>query len=184
MSDALSASERQELESLEAAIQAGLRQFEAVGRALLRIRDAKLYRSGYRRFEDYLRERWKFGKAHAFRLITAAEVAESLQIGDKPANEGQARALAGAPAMDRPGIMAEAKGGGRVSAAAIAEIIAKAKVTNPCPPAPPDPKAERMRQITSLVARLRSLHAGIPDVAERCDRILGDYLEALLEAAC
>lgn len=182
MSDALSVLERSELESCEKLIQDNLPQFELVGRALLVIRNKKLYRTAYRRFEDYLRDRWSMTRVHAHRLIIESEMAESLPEGAKPANERQARELAKVPASDRPGVMAEVKGGGKTTAAAIAQIAAifqKARVNNPCPA---DPQDERRRQIKSLVARLKNLHAGIPEVADRCDRILGEYLEAL-EAA-
>ena len=45
-------------------------------------------------FEEYCKERWGMNRAHAYRLIDAAEVVNNLSpIGDIPANESQARPL-------------------------------------------------------------------------------------------
>lgn len=100
MADELSLSEAQQLTSLEAIIETGLQTFVDVGQALMEIRGSRLYRGQYGNFEEYCRERWGFKRAHAYRMIEAAEVVsnlETLKVG-LPANEAQARPLTGLPA--------------------------------------------------------------------------------------
>lgn len=81
-------------------IERGLTTFVEVGAALLRIREERLYRATHGSFEDYCRERWGWGRAHAYRLMDAAAVVQDLSpIGDTPLprNEAQARELARLP---------------------------------------------------------------------------------------
>ncbi len=69
-----------------------------LGNALTLIRDCRLYRADYKTFEAYCRLKWQFGKAYAYRLISAAEVVAHLStIGDTalPENEAQVRPLIG-----------------------------------------------------------------------------------------
>ena len=84
-----------ELQEAEAVIEQGKLTFVAVGRALLEIRDRKGYAlDGYSTFEEYVRKKWGWARAHAYRLIGAAEVAEVLSpTGDIPTSERQAREL-------------------------------------------------------------------------------------------
>jgi len=94
----LSPPERQELAECEAVIERGWRTFVEVGQALTRIKSQKLYRAGFDTFEDYCREKWHYGRAHAYRLIGAAEVIRYLSpLGDipAPAHEAQVRPLIG-----------------------------------------------------------------------------------------
>lgn len=85
-----------ELARCEAVIERGLTTFYEVGTALLKIRDARLYRASHATFEEYCRERWQFKKSQAYRLIEAAEVVGNLSpMGDKPTSERQVRPLAG-----------------------------------------------------------------------------------------
>lgn len=91
---ALTVSEQQALQGWESVIENGMKTFIAVGNALLQIRDLRLYRQNYNTFEDYCRSRWGMNRAHAYRLIDAANVADNLSpIGDRPINEAQARPL-------------------------------------------------------------------------------------------
>lgn len=95
---ALTKSEQKELRQCEAVIAQGWLTFLQVGRALQRIRDAQLYRYGYRAFADYCRDKWKLGHTHAYRLIGAAQVMAILSpIGDIPipTHESQVRPLLG-----------------------------------------------------------------------------------------
>jgi hypothetical protein len=80
---------------MEQTIEGGLKTFYEVGIGLLTIRDGRLYRQGHQTFEVYCKERWGFQRAHAYRLIDAAQTAERVSpIGDiKPANEAQVRPL-------------------------------------------------------------------------------------------
>jgi hypothetical protein len=66
------------LVELEAVIDAGLPTFQSVGRALLEIRDKKLYRVSHPTFEDYCQSRWGFCARTAYRLI-AGEVSHNLR---------------------------------------------------------------------------------------------------------
>lgn len=93
----------------EAIIARGLTSFVEVGQALAKIRDGKLYRSTHETFEQYVKERWDIGRAHAYRLIGAAETVPVLSpIGDTlPANESQIRPLLQFPVKDRPTVWKE-----------------------------------------------------------------------------
>jgi hypothetical protein len=64
------------------------------GRALLAIRDERLYRQSHRTFEAYCRDRWDMGRDNADHLIGWAKVDASLPttVG-RPINERQARPL-------------------------------------------------------------------------------------------
>lgn len=147
----LSALERQRLEVCERTIERTLGSFLEAGTALAEIKESRLYRSTHATFHDYVRERWGMGKSHAYRLITAATVAEDLSpIGDNtlpdkvastmvdvPANEAQARAIAKVPADKRPAVLQAASDAtdGKVTAAAIkraaAEIVPAEKNGTP-----------------------------------------------------
>lgn len=91
---ALDRTEASRLATLEATIERGLGTFVEVGEALREIRDGRLYREQYGTFEGYCREQWGISRSHAHRTIEAADVAATLPIGNKPANEAQARELA------------------------------------------------------------------------------------------
>lgn len=91
----------------EAVIERGLNTFIEVGEALAAIRDKRLYREQYATFEDYCANRWGWKRAHAYRMIEAAEVVQELSpIGDTPlpTTESQARELV--PLRDDPEAMA------------------------------------------------------------------------------
>jgi len=96
MSTALTPALRDQHEQDEAVIAKGIATFREVGEALQRIRDCRTYLQTHESFEDYLRERWDMKRAHAFRLIDAAETVKTLSpIGDRAiTNEATARAVA------------------------------------------------------------------------------------------
>ncbi len=79
------------LADLEQVVQEGLRTYQEVGSALDEIKERKLYKPQYKNFKTYLEQRWQISRAHAYRLMNAVKVAEMSPIGDKPANEHQAR---------------------------------------------------------------------------------------------
>jgi hypothetical protein len=72
-------------------IKESLPKYQEVGSALAEILSGKLYKPTYKSFKSYLLERWKISRAHGYRLIDATREAEMSPIGDKPANEHQAR---------------------------------------------------------------------------------------------
>ncbi|MCC5805457.1 MAG: hypothetical protein JJU00_03925 [Opitutales bacterium] len=118
---ALDGVERTDLQYNEGIIAKGIDTFKKVGEALARIRDGRLYRESHTTFEEYCRERWNMKRAHAYRMITAAEVASP--IGDKITAESQARELAKIPEERRAEVVERATeaSGGRLTAAAIRE---------------------------------------------------------------
>ena len=59
------------------------------------------------RWEDYCRERWGLGRAHAYRLIDAAATAEAVSPVGDITNERQARALSGLPAEEQRKVHAD-----------------------------------------------------------------------------
>lgn len=96
----LSAAERADLASCEAALDNLRMAFWAAGKALQVIRDARLYRDTHPTFEAYVEDRWEVSRRHAYRLIDAWPLAERLcPIGH--INEGQIRELL--PVADRHG---------------------------------------------------------------------------------
>lgn len=82
------------LPELEKVIERGQQTFIEVGRALMEIRDRRLYRETHATFEAYCRERWGWGHSHVNRQMDAARVAAAISpTGEVPANEYQARAM-------------------------------------------------------------------------------------------
>lgn len=132
--EVLNKDELNELERCEVVIKQGLQTFVEVGQALLTIRDKRLYRSGFRTFEEYCDVKWEIGKAYAFRLIGAAEVISNLSPrGDiLPKNEKEARSLAGL----EPEIQQEAwaaivhQHGDKITASKVKEIADQFKEVN------------------------------------------------------
>jgi phage N-6-adenine-methyltransferase len=92
----LTESDAGELRELEVRIERGFGAFVDVGDALIKIRDARLYRDTHPTFEDYCRERWGMSRFYAHRLIAGAEATGNLlPIGNTPRTESQVRPLVG-----------------------------------------------------------------------------------------
>jgi hypothetical protein len=88
----LSVDARKRLKACEALIEQ--RAFYEVGSTLLEIRRDKLYLETHKTFESYCRERWKFSRIHAHRLVESARVTDNLlPIGNIPTHESQVRPL-------------------------------------------------------------------------------------------
>jgi hypothetical protein len=92
---ALNNTQQEELERLEGIIQRGRETFEEVCGALWEISAKRLWRETHTSFERYCKDKWDFGKSHAYRMLAAGEVLQGLSpIGDVlPSNESQLRAL-------------------------------------------------------------------------------------------
>lgn len=122
----LSQDEAQALARCEAVIEAGLGTFVQVGRALLEIRDRRLYRDRYSTFAAYCAARWGIGRAHAYRLMNAAVVAANVSpAGDIPAAEAQARPLTSLPAAVQQAVwtvIRETAPSGRVTTAHVQAV--------------------------------------------------------------
>jgi hypothetical protein len=133
----LTAHESAELRECESILDRGLATFFAVGNALLRIRNKRLYRATHRTFEEYCRERWNIGKSYAWRVIGAAERVNLLPANSsvpKPANEFQVRPFLKLSAEAFPGAWERAlklaqtgKVTPRVARAVIQDILPKEK---------------------------------------------------------
>lgn len=117
-----------ELEQCESVIEQGLKTFVDVGNALLKIRDGKLYRIDFGTFEDYCKERWNMQRAHAYRLIDAANVVNILSpTGDiLPTTERVARPLTQLEPEDQPVVwqkITETAPNGKVTAAHAQSVV-------------------------------------------------------------
>jgi hypothetical protein len=104
--DLMTDAEISALDNAEKVIEKGLKNFVEVGNALKQIRDQKLYRNFYDTFEQYVRERWDIGRAHAYRLIDASQTMEVLSPnGDiLPVAESHIRPLLQFDVNDRPAV--------------------------------------------------------------------------------
>jgi hypothetical protein len=106
----LTQQERGLLYALEEKVRRNLSTFREVGAALLKIRDKALYRGEFKSFKDYCREKWGFGRAHAYRLIDAAIIAERLP-GETPVpDERTARRLKNLTPEERADVAKSANG--------------------------------------------------------------------------
>lgn len=137
----LTAAEQSELVTCEEIIGRGLATFIDVGRALARVREARLYRAQFGTFEEYCAERWDLSSKHANNLVAAAEVQELISGTTVPKinSERQARELA--PLLDEPDLLKEAwqeviEKNNKPTAAAIREVVQE-KIKQNLQPAPP-----------------------------------------------
>lgn len=107
---ALTTRETKALARCEQTIQRGLSTFCDVGRALLEIRDGRLYRDDYETFEGYCQARWDFSRQRASQLIGAAEAVEKLSttVDTAPASERQIRPLLSVPEESRAAVWQDA----------------------------------------------------------------------------
>lgn len=120
--------EARTLEECEAVIERGLATFVEVGRALLRIRDERLYRD-HGTFEEYCRKRWNFSDSRARQLVAAAETVTDVTVSGLPAPKTEAVARVLAPLRSEPQQMREAwtetvdRHGERPTAAQVREVV-------------------------------------------------------------
>ena len=128
----MSIRESARLEELEKTISRGKKTFVEVGMALAEIRDLRLYKREYGGFEEYCREKWGWKRAHAYRLIDAAEVVKVSPIGDKIQSESQARALGKIPAGQRAAVVQAIIDDGKP--------VTAAEIKKHLPPPPMQPK--------------------------------------------
>jgi DNA modification methylase len=85
------------LGELESVIERGFSTFIEVGTAIAEIRDRELYKKSYPTFEDYMRERWGWGRSTGYRQIKGAQIGLLLveNVADRlhPTHETQVRPL-------------------------------------------------------------------------------------------
>lgn len=120
--------EAKELAACEEVVERGLANFVEVGTALLRIRDARLYKSTHKSFPLYLKERWAMSKTSAQQLINAATVVSGMKtvaIATVPQSEWVARPLVAVPPEDRPEVWAKAVeiGNGKPTAKQVEQAV-------------------------------------------------------------
>lgn len=117
----LTPAESSRLDSLESVISEGKQAFIEVGLALAEIRDARLYRTAHKTFEDYCREKWSFTKTYANNLIEGAAVVMELpkEMTTMVVNERQVRELAKVEPDKRVEVLERAASKGPVTAKAI-----------------------------------------------------------------
>lgn len=121
------------LADLEQIIEAGFETFYEVGRALVHIRDAEMYRGSYLTFASYLRERWGFTPQRAKSLIDSAEIIDSMEIeAVVPSGPGVAHELAPLPRSLRSDVWQDA-------------VATTKRTTN----GQPNPTAEEVRQLVT-----------------------------------
>lgn len=149
----LSDGERRDLAWLEARVERSVGAMLDGGAALIEIRERRLYREKYKRFDDYCQAVWGHTARRARQLIAAAEVVNDLQEGPEgteaaaptghqtracpkarlvPVTESQARPLAPLPKDKRREVWTEAvrsAGGAQPTAKHVQE--AKRKVVEP-----------------------------------------------------
>lgn len=94
----LSSVDREKLREFETIVEHGWAAFVRVGKALSEIEAKRLYRE---EFPSYCQKRWDIGRAHAYRLIGAAETIDQLsQNSDKlPNHEFQVRLKRGVSSL-------------------------------------------------------------------------------------
>ncbi len=160
---ALTRAERARRCALEVVIHDGLATFYSVGKALLEIRDSRLYRSSHDTWEDYCRTRWKMTRVHAWRLIEAAAVVDDgIQIG----NEAQARELVPLTPDQRQEVWTEATADGAQPTAAKLHELANRTLAG----LPPEAQQETVAQAETAVL-------------ERQEEPTSEWREALLARA-
>jgi len=91
----LNIDETNELERCEIVIKQGLQTFIEVGQALMTIREKRLYRIGFKTFEDYCLGKWAIERRHVYRLMDASTAVLNVSHGTQiiPQSERQARPL-------------------------------------------------------------------------------------------
>lgn len=107
--DALTTRETKALARCEQTIHRGLSTFCDVGRALLEIRDGRLYRDSHATFEAYCSERWEFSRQRAYQLIGAAQTVDAMstRVDTPPTTERQIRPLLTVPEDQRADVWCE-----------------------------------------------------------------------------
>ena len=183
--NALTVGEKTELSRLEKVVGEGLANFIAVGNALSKIRDQKLYRATHGTFEEYCRQRFSISKTHGNRLIAAAEVSRNLAPVGVISNERQARVLGSLPPEVQRHIWDRAteEVGGEPTAPQLKTVLANAvkeaeakaqQVIQARPAAPQKTLADRKAKIAVLLEHIRREHAVFRE-AHQGDELLQPY---------
>mgnify|MGYP003658419798 FL=1 len=162
----LSNDDMTELERCESIILAGSDAFVAVGDALGRIRDSRLYRETHATFEAYCQEVWGWGRRYVNLTIQSSTVVRDLPdgLGTIVPNEAAARELAKLEPERRAEVLKAASADGAPTAKAIKAAAnpkpAPSEVSPPMPlPAHPAPVREdaetRQFRITRRIQEMK-----------------------------
>jgi hypothetical protein len=156
--DALSPDETETLQYCEHVIEEGVQTFVNVGRALLVIRNQRLYRQSYATFEAYCRERWDLSRTYAYQLIGASEVVDEVAaVSDVvPANEAQVRPLVSLPPEQRVEVWQEAVDTAPpsgITAAHVKRVVTQVKGQPNAPkPRAPEPRRPARQEVQEGLA--------------------------------
>lgn len=130
----LNIDESHELERCEVVIKQGLQTFIEVGQALMTIKEKRLYRIGFKTFEDYCIERWSISRIRAFQLIEAANVISGLltMVDILPQSERQVRPLTSLEPEIQKEVWTEVvkTHGDNITAAKVQEVVNEWKPVN------------------------------------------------------
>lgn len=109
-SNKLTTVETASLKKCEAIIEKGLKTFIEVGRALMEIRNDRLYRATHKTFEAYCQAKFALKRERAYELINASETANSLPKEEaNKLTESTAKVLKKVPANKRAEILSKAE---------------------------------------------------------------------------
>ena len=189
--DIRTTAEAEELAQAEAVIKDGLTAFMAVGTALLRIQQKRLYRATHDTFETYLRERWSISRTRGYEMIAAADtIGQMSAIADTSVvtNEAQARELVTITRMDgidaAAAVLAEVVDAGPVTAKAIREAHQQDDDDHhdvvdddeqPAAPAPaPVPQPQRKPRRRPITDQLRDAADDYVKAARRLSKLTVD----------
>jgi len=117
-----------DIKKLEDVVERGKLRFIEVGAALLRIRDARLYKQrGFSTFDAYCKKQWGWGSNYANKQIRASEIAVGVaEVGGEVPSERVARELAALPtAAEQKAAIDEAAAaaGGEPTTGSVAEAV-------------------------------------------------------------
>ena len=118
------------------------RAFVEAGKALIELRDRRLYRSTHKTFDEYCLDRFGYNRSRSYQLVDAAIVVENLQkcpqfVDIFPTAEGQVRPMTKLKPQEQQKVwlMAVEEAGGKVPTGRIVKdvmqrIIEKTKIPN------------------------------------------------------
>ena len=115
----------QQLKALEDVISSAQTWALEEAKALLTIRDRRLYLPKYENFEQYGQERWNYERAQMYRLIAWAQTVDAVSpIGGAPAKESHARPLYGLePDVQRSIWRSVVRTGSKITASLVTEAV-------------------------------------------------------------
>ena len=196
LGNTLTINERVELETLEGIISREMKSFMDVGKALLTIRERKLYRGEFKTFKAYCAEKWGMSKDHGNRLIQGFQVAANLgepisqepyktsrgilctPCEIQPTSEYQIRPLAPLQPEQQCEVWDEAvrTADGKVVTYKLVKALVT-KLVGPAPPRPPKkkdphPESDAIYFVTLAMAHLDSIRDDDPKLEEALNEVI------------